>query len=96
MAAAVINGEKTSEKMTVGEISTKNGNWGLPKLFARTEINLENCLLSDEKLNNPPSLADGMHSDTERDLRFLGCELIQTASILLKLPQVSLKIHLNC
>ncbi|KAI6189794.1 Cyclin L [Aphelenchoides bicaudatus] len=41
------------------------------------------------KLDEPPSLADGLGPEVEMELRLLGCELIQTGSILLKLPQTA-------
>lgn len=90
MAAVVSsqNGEN-SKKMAGTETNLKFSTFGLSKLFSMIEINLENSLLNDERLSNPPSLADGMDVEIERDLRYLGCELIQTASILLKLPQVN-------
>lgn len=53
-------------------------------------LTLENCLLPETKLDLTPSQADGLDQDTEIDLRILGCELIQTAGILLKLPQVAM------
>jgi len=61
----------------------------MPRLWQKVEINLENSLLCEEKLNCPPSLSDGMSSEVEQELRYLGCELIQSASILLQLPQVN-------
>lgn len=63
----------------------KNG----AKPYGKIVLTLKNQLLPDEKLNNTPSQADGLDSETETDLRIYGCELIQTAGILLKLPQVS-------
>lgn len=59
------------------------------KPYGKVELSLNNVLLPEEKLNNTPSILDGMDPETETDLRILGCELIQTAGILLKLPQVS-------
>src|SRR5689334_1925441 len=59
--------------------------FGLPRLFSRVVINLENCLIPEDRLANPPSLCEGMDLFTERQLRLLGCELIQAASILLRL-----------
>ena len=56
--------------------------------FSKVIITLENVLLPDEKRSPTPSILDGLDSDTETDLRILGCELIQTSGILLKLPQV--------
>lgn len=56
--------------------------------FSKVILTLENVLIPDEKLSPTPSMQDGLDLDTETDLRILGCELIQTAGILLKLPQV--------
>lgn len=61
----------------------------LPRLFGKITLTLENCLLSDNKLQETPSQQDGLDKETETDLRILGCELIQISGILLKLPQVS-------
>lgn len=63
---------------------TKNG----VKSYGKIILTLKNQLLSDEKLSTTPSQNDGLDCDTETDLRIYGCELIQTAGILLKLPQV--------
>ena len=52
-------------------------------------ISLENCILSDEQLEKTPSIKDGLDKEVEIDLRIVGCEYIQMAGILLKLPQVS-------
>lgn len=61
----------------------------LPRDFSKVILTQENVLLSDEKVSVTPSMQDGLDRDTEWDLRILGCELIQTSGILLKLPQVS-------
>lgn len=61
-----------------------------PRLFNKIVITLENSLIPEEKLNATPSHVDGLDPETEKDLRILGCELIQTAGILLKLPQVAM------
>lgn len=58
------------------------------KSYGKIVLTLQNCLLPEEKLNSTPSHSDGLDTETETDLRILGCELIQTAGILLKLPQV--------
>lgn len=60
-----------------------------PKPYGKILLSLTNCLLPEEKLTPTPSKIDGLDCETEIDLRILGCELIQTAGILLKLPQVS-------
>ena len=57
--------------------------------YGRVIISLENCLLPEERLSTTPSSLDGLDPETEMDLRILGCELIQTAGILLRLPQVA-------
>ena len=56
--------------------------------FSQVIITLENILIPDEKLSPTPSMQDGLDSETETDLRILGCEMIQTSGILLRLPQV--------
>lgn len=61
------------------------------KPYGKIVLTLQNCLLPDEKLNSTPSHLDGLDAETETDLRILGCELIQTAGILLKLPQVGFR-----
>lgn len=63
------------------------------KAHGKIVLTLQNCLLPDEKLNSTPSHLDGLDAETETDLRILGCELIQTAGILLKLPQVCNYFH---
>lgn len=60
------------------------------KQYGKIVLTLQNCLLPEEKLNSTPSHLDGLDAETETDLRILGCELIQTAGILLKLPQVAM------
>lgn len=60
------------------------------KSYGKIVLTLENCLLPEQKLELTPSQADGLDRDTEIDLRILGCELIQTAGLLLKLPQVAM------
>lgn len=59
------------------------------RLYSGVLITLENCLLPDDKLRFTPSMSSGLDTDTETDLRVVGCELIQAAGILLRLPQVS-------
>jgi len=53
-------------------------------------LTLSNVLLPKEKLTSTPSMIDGLDFETEVDLRIVGCEWIQTAGILLKLPQVAM------
>ncbi|XP_070561019.1 cyclin-L1-like [Ptychodera flava] len=60
------------------------------KTYGKVIINLENCILPHEKVSLTPSTIDGLDKETEIDLRIIGCEFIQTAGILLKLPQVAM------
>lgn len=62
----------------------------LKRNYGKIVLSLENALQSADKLEtNSVSQQDGLTREIETDLRILGCELIQTAGILLKLPQVS-------
>ena len=61
---------------------------GVVKDFSKVVLTLRNVLIPGERLSPTPSIIDGLEFETEIDLRMLGCELIQTAGILLKLPQV--------
>jgi hypothetical protein len=58
--------------------------------YGNVVLTLSNIILSSEKLypNPTPSMIEGLPWDVEYDLRLIGCELIQTAGLLLKLPQV--------
>lgn len=59
------------------------------KPYGQVVLTLKNQLLPEDKISLTPSQSDGLDAETETDLRIYGCELIQTAGILLKLPQVS-------
>ncbi|KAH8321174.1 hypothetical protein KR074_010299 [Drosophila pseudoananassae] len=61
-----------------------------PRLFNKIVLTLENSLIPETKIDVTPSSQDGLDHETEKDLRILGCELIQTAGILLRLPQVAM------
>lgn len=73
-----------SNKGEQAQNAVKNG----LKSYGKIVLSLKNQLLPEEKLTVTPSQNDGLDSETEIDLRIYGCELIQTAGILLKLPQV--------
>ncbi|CAG9792860.1 unnamed protein product [Diatraea saccharalis] len=60
------------------------------KNYGKIVLTLYNCLLPESAFKETPSQADGLDIETETDLRILGCEMIQTAGILLKLPQVAM------
>lgn len=73
--------------------SAPNNVKNLTKPYGKVILTLKNKLLPEEKLSPTPSQNDGLDIETETDLRIYGCELIQTAGILLKLPQVGFPIH---
>lgn len=56
----------------------------------RVELTLEDCILPPDRLASTPSRAHGLSHEDETDLRILGCELIQSSGILLRLPQVAM------
>lgn len=62
------------------------------KVYAEVFLTIDNSLIPDERLSPTPSMLDGLDLNTETDLRILGCELIQSAGILLRLPQVGLPL----
>jgi len=56
----------------------------------RVILQISNSVLPLEKLTPTPSYQDGMTAEIETDLRNIGCDLIQTAGKLLRLPQVAM------
>ncbi|XP_023686176.1 cyclin-L1 [Paramormyrops kingsleyae] len=60
------------------------------KRYSGVLLTLDNCLLPDERLSRSPSAEQGLPMDVEEQLRKQGCELIQAAGILLRLPQVAM------
>lgn len=55
---------------------------------------LDSSLVPEEKRSETPSMRDGLELHTETGLRILGCEFIQSAGILLRLPQVTASLTL--
>ncbi|XP_043917808.1 cyclin-L1-like isoform X1 [Protopterus annectens] len=60
------------------------------KMYSSVEITLKNCVIPEERVQFTASMVDGLDLEVETDLRIVGCELIQAAGILLKLPQVAM------
>ncbi|CAG0914772.1 unnamed protein product [Notodromas monacha] len=58
--------------------------------YGKIVLSLDNVLLPPEKTATSPSHEDGLDEKSEFELRFVACELIQTAGILLKVPQVAM------
>ncbi|TPX63989.1 hypothetical protein SpCBS45565_g06186 [Spizellomyces sp. 'palustris'] len=52
-----------------------------------SKLSLRNSVLTVEQLEQSPSRQDGISQELETELRVFGCELIQSAGILLRLPQ---------
>ena len=58
------------------------------RLYSEVSLTIDHSLIPEERLSPTPSMQDGLDLQCETDLRILGCELIQAAGILLRLPQV--------
>ena len=63
---------------------------GSVETYGAVVLTISNSVLPLDKLSPTPSSLDGMSQAVEDDLRNLGCNLIQTAGKLLKLPQVAM------
>ncbi|XP_056622531.1 cyclin-L1a [Triplophysa dalaica] len=74
-----INAPANSEGILIGD-----------KVYSEVILTIDNSLIPDEKLSSTLSMQDGLDLETETYLRILGCELIQSAGILLRLPQVAM------
>lgn len=83
-----VTAAKASQQTVTSTSGTGSQSQQQQRSYGKIVLTLENCLLPETKLDLTPSQADGLDRETEIDLRILGCELIQTAGILLKLPQV--------
>ncbi|TPX39511.1 hypothetical protein SeMB42_g06348 [Synchytrium endobioticum] len=57
---------------------------------AVVSLSLQNTVASYEQLLQTPSQRDAITTDFEMQVRAFGCELIESAGILLKLPQVAI------
>ena len=66
-------------------------NSGNVRSFGHIRLDISNSVLPLDKLSQTPSAKDGLSDEVEMQIRSLGCELIQLAGKLLKLPQVSTK-----
>lgn len=58
------------------------------RLYSEVYLTIDNSIIPEERLSPTPSMLDGLDLNSETDLRILGCELIQSAGILLRMPQV--------
>uniref|UniRef100_A0A8C2F0X7 Cyclin L1 n=1 Tax=Cyprinus carpio TaxID=7962 RepID=A0A8C2F0X7_CYPCA len=60
------------------------------KVYSEVFLAIDSSIIPEESLSSTPSMLDGLDHETETNLRILGCELIQSAGILLRLPQVAM------
>nr|DBA26115.1 TPA: hypothetical protein GDO54_010413 [Pyxicephalus adspersus] len=60
------------------------------RLYSEVYLTIDNSIIPEERLSPTPSMLDGLDLNMETDLRVLGCELIQSAGILLRMPQVAM------
>ena len=60
------------------------------KDYHSVDIQLQNVIFPKERLENTPSMEEGLDEETEYELRNMGAELIQKAGIYLRLPQVAI------
>uniref|UniRef100_A0AAY4AGA5 Cyclin-like domain-containing protein n=1 Tax=Denticeps clupeoides TaxID=299321 RepID=A0AAY4AGA5_9TELE len=60
------------------------------KRYSEVFLAIDSSTIPEERLSPTPSALDGLDPETETDLRILGCELVQSAGILLRLPQVAM------
>ncbi|CAD5223359.1 unnamed protein product [Bursaphelenchus okinawaensis] len=84
--------EKTDLDLLLEKI--KPTKWGKKRTFSSIDISADKWFLTldkdaFQKLAVPPSLADGIGLKEEKELRLLGCEMIQSGAILLRLPQTA-------
>nr|XP_055057693.1 cyclin-L1 isoform X1 [Misgurnus anguillicaudatus] len=74
-------------------LNTPANNQGIligDKVYSEVFLAIDSSIVGEERLSTTPSMLDGLDHETETDLRILGCELIQSAGILLRLPQVAM------
>ena len=58
--------------------------------YGHIRLDISNSVLPLDKLSTTPSAKDGLSEDVEMQIRSFGCEMIQLAGKLLKLPQVNI------
>ncbi|GAA6068425.1 cyclin-L1-like isoform X1 [Tachysurus ichikawai] len=73
-------------------VSAQGGTAGFvigDSVYSGVLLAIDSSVVPEEKRTDTPSMRDGLELHTETELRILGCELIQSAGILLRLPQVT-------
>lgn len=88
-AAPSAGGSSCGTTATTATTTTTGGILIGDRLYSEVSLTIDHSLIPEERLSPTPSMQDGLDLPSETDLRILGCELIQAAGILLRLPQVS-------
>ena len=88
-SSAVPSAGGSSSGTTTTTTTTTGGILIGDRLYSEVSLTIDHSLIPEERLSPTPSMQDGLDLPSETDLRILGCELIQAAGILLRLPQVS-------
>ena len=85
MASADVKNSPSSNSQGVASVRS----------YGHIRLDISNSVLPLDKLSPTPSAKDGLSEEIEMQIRSLGCDLIQIAGKLLKLPQVSyLVLHI--
>uniref|UniRef100_A0A2K5PB63 Cyclin L1 n=1 Tax=Cebus imitator TaxID=2715852 RepID=A0A2K5PB63_CEBIM len=89
-SSAVPSAGGSSSGTTTTTTTTTGGILIGDRLYSEVSLTIDHSLIPEERLSPTPSMQDGLDLPSETDLRILGCELIQAAGILLRLPQVAM------
>ncbi|XP_045153400.1 cyclin-L1 [Echinops telfairi] len=89
-AAPSAGGSSCGTTTTTTTTATTGGILIGDRLYSEVSLTIDHSLIPEERLSPTPSMQDGLDLPSETDLRILGCELIQAAGILLRLPQVAM------
>ncbi|XP_006897834.1 PREDICTED: cyclin-L1-like isoform X2 [Elephantulus edwardii] len=92
-AAAASTAAPSAGGSSCGTTTTSTTTGGIligDRLYSEVSLTIDHSLIPEERLSPTPSMQDGLDLPSETDLRILGCELIQAAGILLRLPQVAM------
>ena len=85
-AAVATNSDETKSPTLTNQVASV-----IRPNFGHIRLDISNSVLPLEKLSATPSNKDGLNEEIEMQIRSLGCEMIQLAGKLLKLPQVRMK-----
>jgi len=80
MASADVKNSPSSNSQGVASVRS----------YGHIRLDISNSVLPLDKLSPTPSAKDGLSEEIEMQIRSLGCDLIQIAGKLLKLPQVAM------